>query len=395
MGTPVATPSTFDSLAERLEDGIELLLASILERLRKRKPSWGLASSFSQDQIAAFYRASLETQLRFFRLGALPEECSEVDAGAARAVAPVGELGGLLNGYSACQSSLMDAWLELVDATTADSRERRRLLRRGSDFFPRYMALLSDHVAGVYQREIEASSHNGERRRFQAIRAVLEGSPPDDWVGNLDFNLDQYHLGLLAWGEGADDGLRRLATALERPFLLIGPLNGAWWAWISGSRSFEVAEERVLQGFQPPEGTAIAIGLPAYGEAGFRATHRQAQRAHWASRHSERSLNSYADLAVESLASENPEEARRFVARELGGIDDDSTKSREIRETLIAYFESEHNAASAAAKLGIHQQTVANRIRAVEERIGRPVGARRVELEVALRLRVSLAGVEP
>jgi DNA-binding PucR family transcriptional regulator len=95
-------------------------------------------------------------------------------------------------------------------------------------------------------------------------------------------------------------------------------------------------------------------------------------------------------VAVEALASENRADARAFVAHELRGIDDDSASSLHIRETIAAYFAAEHNAASAAAALGIHQQTVANRLRAAEDRLGRPVGARRVELETALRLRACL-----
>ena len=43
--------------------------------------------------------------------------------------------------------------------------------------------------------------------------------------------------------------------------------------------------------------------------------------------------------------------------------------------------------AAAAAALGVHEQTVAARLRAVEERTGRSVAARRAELETALRLR--------
>ena len=92
-------------------------------------------------------------------------------------------------------------------------------------------------------------------------------------------------------------------------------------------------------------------------------------------------------MIVEALISENQEEACNFVARELGELNEETTSSRRIRETLAAYFASEHNAASAAAKLGIHQQTVANRLRAAEERLGHQIGTRRLELELALRLR--------
>lgn len=107
-------------------------------------------------------------------------------------------------------------------------------------------------------------------------------------------------------------------------------------------------------------------------------------------RKTDRSVVFYADVAVEALASDNQADARAFVAHELRGIEDDSPSSQRIRETIVAYFAAEHNAASAAAALGVHQQTVANRLRAAEERLGQPVGARRVELETALRLRSCL-----
>jgi DNA-binding PucR family transcriptional regulator len=126
--------------------------------------------------------------------------------------------------------------------------------------------------------------------------------------------------------------------------------------------------------------------MQEYGLHGFRITRRQAQRARQLAA-AEPSLTRYSDVAVETLASENPEEARSFVDRELGELGADSAVSARIRETLAAYFAAGHNAASATTTLGVHQQTVANRLRAAEERLGHPIGSRRVELELALRLR--------
>jgi hypothetical protein len=55
-------------------------------------------------------------------------------------------------------------------------------------------------------------------------------------------------------------------------------------------------------------------------------------------------------------------------------------------QTLRAYFASAQNASAAAAMLGVHEHTVGYRLRTIEERLGRPVIARRAELETALRL---------
>ena len=140
-------------------------------------------------------------------------------------------------------------------------------------------------------------------------------------------------------------------------------------------------------------GARIAVGLEGFGEPGFRATHRQALRARSFARLDDPPLLRYEDVVVEALGTENDEDARSFVAHELRGIDDDSSRSGEIRDTLAAYFAAQCNAACAAATLGVHQQTVANRLRAAEQRLGyQSIGDRRVELEMALRLRDALPG---
>jgi DNA-binding PucR family transcriptional regulator len=54
--------------------------------------------------------------------------------------------------------------------------------------------------------------------------------------------------------------------------------------------------------------------------------------------------------------------------------------------TLRTYFECGHNAAAAAERLSLNDRTVAYRLRTIEERMARPVVARRDELSIALRL---------
>jgi DNA-binding PucR family transcriptional regulator len=95
----------------------------------------------------------------------------------------------------------------------------------------------------------------------------------------------------------------------------------------------------------------------------------------------------YGEVALEALAAGDPDEARAFVVRELRGLEGDDARARRLRETLRAWFAAGQNAAATAAALGVHEQTVAARLRAVEERTGAPPAARRAELETALRLR--------
>jgi hypothetical protein len=378
----------FDRLARELEAGLDALTAAVREQLRATLPEWMTDTVFAEEEISGFIRASLAAQLFGFRKGILPERCSDVDVAGAQAVAEVGELKLLLSGYRIAQMSLWDAWMQLVDRSVEDPGERQQLLRHGSEYFFRYAGALSDHVTDVYQRELEQIVRSGEQRRFQAIRTLLQGESLG--ASQLDVDLEQHHIGLIAWGQGAEAAAKELAAALGRPLVAIGPLNRNWWGWISGARPLTAAQERDLKRFRTAGLARLALGLEAFGEAGFRASNRQALRARWVARGGEGQVTHYGDVAVEALASENGEDARAFVAHELRGIEDDSTASQRIRETIVAYFAADHNAASAAAALGVHHQTVANRLRAAEERLGHAVGARRVELETALRLRTCL-----
>jgi hypothetical protein len=378
----------FRALAGQLEAGLDALAAATRERLHEALPTWMTETVFAEEEIAGFIRASLGAQLCGFRRGILPERSPHVDAVGAQVVAEVGELKLLLSGYRIAQMSLWDAWLELVEGSVGAAGERQQLLRHGSEYFFRYAGLLSDYVTDIYQRELEQAVRTGEQRRVHAIRALLEGG---SLVGaQLDVDLEQHHVGVIAWGEEGAEASRELAAALGRPLLTIGPLNKNWWGWISGTRALDPSQEGALRRFRPAGSARLALGLEGFGEAGFRATNRQALRARWIARNIDRQVVHYGDVAVEALASENHYDARAFVANELRGIDDDSQTSQRIRETIVAYFAADHNAASAAAALGIHHQTVANRLRVAEERLGHPVSARRVELETALRLRLCL-----
>lgn len=383
-----AARGDFVLLAGELDASLDSLAATALARLREALPAWMVDTVFAEKEVAEFVRASLRAELRYFRRGILPDRCPEVDAAGAQTAARVGELKVLLSGYRIVQMALWERWLDLVDGSAKGSQVRHELLKHGSEYFFRYAALLSDYVTDLYQRELEQVVRSGDQRRFHAIKDLLEGKFPDG--SSLDLDLDQHHLGLVSWGEGGEVAGRELASALGRPLLAVSPFDNSWWGWISGAHPLGPGEERELQQFRPASGAGIAVGLEAFGEAGFRATNRQALRARWVARKTDRSMVFYADVAVEALASDNQADARAFVGHELRGIEDDSATSRRIRETIVAYFAAEHNAASAAAALGVHQQTVANRLRAAEERLGHPVAARRVELETALRLRACL-----
>lgn len=379
---PVAPNGSFARLAGQLESSLEPLCIELVARLRSSGAGRSLRSG-----LLDVARLMLAEQLRAFARQELPVHLGDPAAEVTRIAA---DLDLCLELYRAAHMVLWEAWFELVETDSLDPSQRRELLRRGSDFLFAYAGHLGDFAVEFFRRQLEPSGE--KQRRFRAVSDFLSGDPFA--AAAIEFDLDRHHLAVIAWGEDPADGIRSLATLLARPFLLVSPpaLTGVAWAWISGHRPLEPHQELALRDFDPDR-VRIAVGLEGNGERGFRASHRQALRARQLVGDGDPSVIHFGDVAVEALAVESEEDARAFVAHELHGIEDETPTSQRIRETLAAYFAAECNAACAGAALGIHQQTVANRLRSAEQRLGcDSIGVRRVELELALRLRARLAG---
>jgi DNA-binding PucR family transcriptional regulator len=74
------------------------------------------------------------------------------------------------------------------------------------------------------------------------------------------------------------------------------------------------------------------------------------------------------------------------VEEQLGPLLGDDRESARLLETLAAYLEEHASPRHAAVRLGVHENTVAARIRTAEARLARPLRGRTTELLVALRL---------
>jgi hypothetical protein len=386
-----AASAEFGRLIEQLEGRLDHLAAEGLEATRGRLPRWITETGEIWRQLRECIRGTLRTEWAAFRDGFLPGRLPDIDATLIVLAARVGDLSSVLAGYRFAQMALWGSWFELIEASVDDDDVRQELLRHGSEYFFQYADLVNRYMAEGYQRSVERAAAQGEHHRLQALKTLLEADPLSG--SNLDVDLSHYHLGCVAWGKGADLALRGLGADLDRSVQLSLRLRDNWWGWLSGIRPLDADQRARLRRFQPPPGIRVAFGLEGFGEAGFRASNHQALRAQWVAPPGPAVIH-YEDVAVETLATEAEGDARAFVAHELRGIDDPSAASARLRETLAAYFAAELNAASAAAALGVHHQTVTNRLRVIEERIGRPPGSRHLELAVALRLRATLSGEE-
>jgi DNA-binding PucR family transcriptional regulator len=86
------------------------------------------------------------------------------------------------------------------------------------------------------------------------------------------------------------------------------------------------------------------------------------------------------------------DEARRFVHAEIGPLMEDSDASRRLAATLEVFLQEESSFVRAARRLGIHENTVAYRVRRAEELLGHRAADRQLELRAALRLATFVRG---
>ena len=290
------------------------------------------------------------------------------------------QLATVLRRYLAGHTLLGDFLLEESEkGGLLDGGSLKRFLRIQS-------ALLDDMLAAVseeYGREMEARPVTPRQRRAQRVERLLAGELVD--TTDLDYEFDAWHLGLVAYGDGAQAAVTRLVEALDARLLSIGREGGVW-VWLGGRAPVDAAElERRLPADWPVS-VALAVGEPAEGIAGWRLTHQQAQAALPVAKARRQGMTRYADAAL--LASTLQDHLlatslRRLYLEPLNAEKDGGVVSR---ETLRAYFAARQNVSSAAASLGVNRNTVSSRLRNVEERIGRPLDSCGSELSAALQL---------
>ena len=390
-----AAAAEFDRLIIQLEGRLDHLAVEGLEVMRGRVPRWVSETGPIWAQLGECIRGTLHTEWAAFRDGSLPGRLPDIDETLIVMASRVGDLTSLLAGYRFAQMALWGSWFELIEASVSDEQTKRELLRYGSQYFFQYADLVGRYMAEGYQRGVERAAANGEHHRFHAMKTLLEADPLAS--SHFDVDANHYHLGLVAWGEGADEEVRKLSARLGRSILLRLRLPDNWWGWISGSRPLAPREWDELRRFAPREGIGVAFGLEGFGERGLSLDPSPGPARPGGRLAGRPSVIHYDDVAVEALAGDRsrrrrPRLRRPRAARHRGRFDRlAGASARRSRPTSPPSY----NAASAAATLGVHQQTVANRLRAIEERLGHPPTSRRVELAVALRLRASLARVAP
>ncbi len=344
--TIASDPAYLDGLRTAVSAALDYGLAAI-EQGEERAPPVPPAL-LAQARVAARNGVSLETMLRRY-----------------------------LAGYTLLGDFLVD---EAQHDRLTRGATLRRLLRGQAVIFDRLLAIVSEE----YGREAETLLESSEWRQAERVERLLAGELLE--MSELKYDFDAQHLGLVATGPGAGDTVRGLAGAVDCRLLLVPRSEERVWAWLGSRRRLELDDLKQIVPATAPAEAALAIGEPGKGLAGWRLTHRQACAALPVALRSSERVVRYGDVAL--LASTLKDDLLASSLRQLylAPLERDRDGGTAARKTLRAYFAADRNSASAASALGVTRQTVNNRLRAVEELLGRPLNACANELLTALRL---------
>jgi DNA-binding PucR family transcriptional regulator len=259
-----------------------------------------------------------------------------------------------------------------------------------------YVDRISSEVAAEYVAELDRMQNRVRAARTDAVRGLIAGDQIDleRAERTLSHRLTGWQTAFVCWTDRDDADLARVGAAVGAHFgshrpLLVPDGAQALWGWVSTARAPDVAQEDLAPlADQVPTTVRISIGTPALGSGGFRDSHTQAQRGRRIIELSDRGapVTSYAELALVDTMSGDLDLARAFVATELSALAVEGRREDEERRALLAVLDTQRGLAAAAEELGVHRNTVLQRVRRAEERRGRPATERVAELHAALRL---------
>lgn len=290
-------------------------------------------------------------------------------------------------GYTLFSDILIE---EADDRGPLDRRVIKQVMESYALLFNRLVAAITEE----YNQEARRRCASAAERRARLVEQVLTGQirhPPD-----LDYDFEAHHVGVIARGRSAVQALREVSKSLDRRLLAVECGEETVWAWLGSRRETGAADLGPLVSSFGDDLTHVAVGEPKPGLGGWRTTHRQARAAFAVALRNPHCSINYGDVALLASTLQDDLLATMLRDRYLAPLEGGRDEGVHLRETLRVYLETERNASSTAAALGVDRRTVANRLRDIEERLGRPLRDCAAEVEVALRLaRHDAAGPSP
>jgi DNA-binding PucR family transcriptional regulator len=295
--------------------------------------------------------------------------------------------------YHAGQNVVWAYWMRTAFSLSSDPVVLRQTLEAGrrsvSAFVDDMVAALSEQLRRE-RAELARSSH---ARRFEVVSLILESAPIT--IGRastrLGYDLRRRHTAAILWTDPRLPDQVALAQAAEalgpatraRQVLTVIASSSSVWAWLAAAADTDAGAITAATAQYHPA-VRVAVGPIGAGIDGFRRSHFDAvatQRL--MSRRPDLLVARFADVQLVTLAIQDEQRAREFVARTLGRLAD---ADRELLDTLCVYIGEQFSAARAARALYTHRNTVLNRLQRAERLLPFPLASHGLEVGVALEI---------
>jgi len=296
---------------------------------------------------------------------------------AARAQVPLEQV---LRGYAAGYSAFVECLVRLAEQNPAASASTEVLRPIAAQFDRSVGAVVFAYTEAAPRGDDPAPPY-----RARLIERLLRGEHVDSTALRYDFG--GWHVAVMAPPDEENaEALRALAQRFDVRWLTAELGEEAVTTWF-GSGDREKLEGLLSALDATLCGTPVVGGEPSLGFTGWQLTYRQAESIWPYVSHSPPGIHRYGEMGLVAAIAVNP-----VLARSMQSLYVEPLGSGPEIETVRAYLASGRNASSTAARLGLSRQTVRNRLREAEARLGRSLEECGAEVEIALRLDRLAAG---
>jgi hypothetical protein len=300
----------------------------------------------------------------------------------------------ILRAYQVGLAAFRHVWIDHIAQSVNDSGRLARLII----YTDTHITACADQVSDVLTErwvELERDARTADIRRAAMGRALLAGQSAN--LSDIGHPGDRAHLVIAARSATSEPGdptrlLVPIAGALGAVHRIeaIAP-NGAavWWIASPGSTLDRGSMDRALKvapagwwcvATISPPGVTNLISAAEDVRAGLEILPLTSPQG---------GAVAHSEIALVTTLLADPARATRFARSVLGSLADDTDRSARLRATLSAYFAAAERKAGAAALLGIHEKTVAYRLRTAERELGTSILAHRTDIEAALLVRAT------
>jgi len=235
-----------------------------------------------------------------------------------------------------------------------------------------------------HTRALQRKGRSSGARRLETVEALLAGELLE--ARGLDYDFGATHIGIVGRGNEAGAHIKQIAHSIGSQLLLVQAGPQKVWAWIGTRRDISASELEERLRADCPASARISLGEAASGPAGWDRTHREAAEALAVACRQNQTVVRYGQVHIFAGILSSELMKRSIEERYLFPLANANFRGRDLLTTLRAYFAANRNGKAAAARLRVSPQTVSNRLKQVEKRIGRPVASCGMELEAALLL---------